>query len=238
MLILLERAIHRRLQGLIYLVTASEKASVYIYALILLPGVFLHELSHYLTALMLGVRTGRFSLVPAVQPDGTLRLGYIEYYQGRIPMPIRESLIGGAPFIYGTVAVWAIGRYIFSVPMLIQQPTVEQFISQLFRIAQTPDFYFWLYLLFAISNSMLPSPSDRQAWPFLLLTLAITAVGVYFLGAGDALMRQFATPLARIFGYLGVAFTLTILVNGVFIVLILLLEAIFGRLLNRRIQYN
>lgn len=226
------------MQGLIYLITASESASIYIYALILLPGVFLHELSHYVTAIMLGVRTGRFSLVPAVQPDGTLRLGFVEFYRGRIPMPIRESLIGGAPFVWGTIAVWAIGRYILNVPLLIQQPTVNLFLSELLRIAKTPDFYFWLYLLFSISNSMLPSPSDRQAWPFLLLTLTITAVGVYFLGAGDLLMQEFAAPLSRIFGYLGIAFTLTILVNGVFVLVLLFLEAFFGRLLNRRIRYH
>ncbi len=226
------------MHGLIYLLTASQKASIYIYALILLPGVFLHELSHYVTAIMLGVRTGRFSLVPAVQPDGTLRLGFVEFYRGRIPMPIRESLIGGAPFVYGSLAVWAIGRFVFNIPTLIQQPSIDLLISELFRVAKTPDFYFWLYLLFAISNSMLPSPSDRQAWPFLLLTLVTAAVGVYLLGAGDFLLQELATPLSRIFGYLGVAFTLTILVNGVFVVVILLLEGIFGRLLNRRIIYH
>lgn len=200
--------------------------------------MFLHELSHYVTALGLLVRTGRFSIFPEVQPNGRLRLGYIEYYEGRIPMPIRGSLIGAAPFASGTFAVWAIGRYALNIPNLGRQLNAELLTAEIVRIVTTPSTFLWLYLLFAISNSMLPSPSDRREWPFLLLTVVTIMIGVYFLGAGDALMRDLAAPLSQLFSYLGVAFTLTILVNGIFIILILALEALFGRLLNRRIHYH
>ena len=235
---MLERVVHRRLHGFLYLLTNSPSAAIYAYALVLLPGVFLHELSHYLTARLLLVRTGRFSLIPAVLPDGTLRLGFVEFYRGRIPMPIRESVIGAAPFIYGTVAVWAIGRFVLNVPVLLAEPSADTLLTNLRVVASTPDFYFWLYLLFAISNSMLPSPSDRQAWPFLLVTIGTVVGGIYFFGMGGAVMQEAAEPLARLFGYLGIAFTLTILVNGVVIVLLLFLEGLFGKILRRRVYYR
>lgn len=235
-LLLMEGWIHRQLQRVIFLITGSQQASVYIYALVLLPGVFLHELSHYVTAKLLLVRTGRFSLVPAVQADGSLRLGFVEFYRGRVPMPIRESVIGGAPFIFGTAAVWGIGRFILQIPAQPDSP--EAMLALLRGAAQTPDFYLWLYLLFAISNSMLPSPSDRQAWPFLLLTLGLTGAGVYFLGMGDDLLLELRQPLTRLFGYLGIAFTLTILVNGVIGILLVCVEGIIGRLFNRRVYYR
>jgi len=54
-LLLLQRWIHRHLRGVAYLLTGRQSWAVIIYALILFPGVLLHELSHWLAAQVLGV---------------------------------------------------------------------------------------------------------------------------------------------------------------------------------------
>ena len=96
-LVLMQRWIHTHLHGLSLLLTGKPDRALYLYALILFPGVLLHELSHWVTARLLGVRTGSFSILPKRQPGGSIQLGYVEYYKSKTLDPVRESLIGGAP---------------------------------------------------------------------------------------------------------------------------------------------
>ena len=70
------------------------------------PGVLLHELSHFVMARLLRVRTGRFSLLPSLMEDGKLRLGFVETDETDL---LREALIGTAPLITGGAAVAYLG---------------------------------------------------------------------------------------------------------------------------------
>ncbi|HQF71783.1 MAG TPA: hypothetical protein PLH39_10945, partial [Promineifilum sp.] len=107
LLVFLQRWIHAHLHGVSLLLTGRAELALVVYAIILFPGVLLHEASHWLSATLLGVRTGGVSLLPRRQPDGTLQLGYVEYYRGRTLDPLRESLIGGAPLIAGYIRTLA-----------------------------------------------------------------------------------------------------------------------------------
>ena len=84
-LLVMQRWIHTHLHGLSLLLMGKPERAVILYAIVLLPGVFLHELSHWLTATFLGVRTGTFSVIPKMQSDGTVQLGYVEYFKGTHP---------------------------------------------------------------------------------------------------------------------------------------------------------
>ena len=64
----------------------------------------MHELSHFLSAKILGVQTGRFSLIPQAQANGKLRLGYVETATGGF---VRDALIGAAPLVAGSAFVAA-----------------------------------------------------------------------------------------------------------------------------------
>ena len=240
-LLILQRWIHAHLHGLSLLITGQPQYAVILYAIVLLPGVLLHEVSHWVAASLLGVRTGKLSLFPRVQPDGTIQLGYVEYYKGRTLGPIRESLIGGAPLISGTIVILLIGFRVFNVEGLtaaLQTGDVDQLTLALGTIIQTNDFFVWLYLLFAICNAMMPSASDRRAWPAFVLTMIVVAVIAYFLGMTDAVMANLAGPVVTIFGYLGVALSMAIAVDLVFMALIALLEAIVGRVKGVSVRYN
>ena len=82
-LVLLERWIHQHLHGLALLATGNDDAALLLYALLLLPGVALHELSHWAMARLLGVRTAGMNLWPRRQRDGRIRLyGYCESLGG------------------------------------------------------------------------------------------------------------------------------------------------------------
>ncbi len=49
-LLLMQRWIHTHLHGVSMLITRRAEWAVILYSLVLLPGVFLHEISHWLTA--------------------------------------------------------------------------------------------------------------------------------------------------------------------------------------------
>ncbi|MDJ0755665.1 MAG: hypothetical protein QNJ45_19220 [Ardenticatenaceae bacterium] len=237
----MQRWINRHLQGVTLLLTGRANWSIIIYAVIMFPGVLLHELSHWITANLLGVRTGRFSLLPKLQDDGSLRLGYVEYYKSPDVGPVRETLIGGAPLIFGTSTVLIIGLLVFdatSVLNILQDGTPDSLSVALNQIFSTNDFWLWLYLLFAISNAMMPSPSDRRAWPAFLIIMGVVTTLLYILGFQEALWRGLTGPVVTIFGYIGLALSMTIAVNLIFMLIIGFLEWLIGRVRGAHIQYG
>ena len=240
-LLFMQRWIHRHLRGVALLITGRMMWAVIIYAIILLPGVLLHELSHWVTARLLGVRTGSLSLIPQIKQDGSVQLGYVEYYKGRNLGPVRESLIGAAPLITGTLAVLLIGLHIFDITALgqaIQSGQIDQLTQALGQVFSAPDFLVWLYLIFAISNAMMPSASDRQAWPTFLLLLLVVLLAALVLGGQEVMVQGLLGPVATVLGFLGLAFSLAIGVELVFIGVIMLLEKGISRIRGVEVVYE
>ena len=240
-LLVMQRWIHTHLHGLSLLLMGKPERAVILYAIVLLPGVFLHEVSHWLAATFLGVRTGSFSVIPRMQPDGTVQLGYVEYFKGRTLGPIRESLIGGAPLISGTAVILLIGFRVFGVTELaaaVQSGQIETLSVALGQVFQTPDFLLWLYLLFAIANGMMPSRSDRRAWPAFIWTMVVVGIVLSLLGWMGLLINSLAGPAATVFGYLGLALSMAIGVNLLFMAIIAAFEGIVGRIKGVSVVYS
>src|SRR5512143_2626739 len=106
-LLFAQRWLHREVQWVFLLITRSPSVSVGLFSLLFFPGVLLHELSHFLMARLLGVRAGRFSLLPSVVEGGKLRLGFVETAETDW---VRDALIGAAPLITGGAAVAYLGN--------------------------------------------------------------------------------------------------------------------------------
>ena len=240
-LLFMQRWIHAHLHGVSLLLVGRPEWAIIVYAVVLFPGVLLHEASHWLAATLLGVRTGGVSLLPRRQPDGTLQLGYVEYYKSATVGPIRESLIGAAPLLAGTLAILLIGRHVFSVTALadaIQTGDVNVLADAMTQLLATPNVFVWLYLIFAISNAMLPSRSDRHAWPAFLAIMTVVTILIAYVGRGTPLLDNLARPVAVFFGYLGTAFSIAIAVDLVCIAVIALLEWSLGRLRGASVVYG
>ena len=241
LLVIIQKWVNRHFSGVLLLLTGNEDWSILAYSMFMLPGVFLHELSHWLTATFLGIRTGRFSLWPQKQKDGGLVLGYVEYYRTPMLDPVRESLVGGAPFAFGVTAILLIAHYIFKLPeiiALLQIPNIDYLSLAINRITQTHDYLLWIYLLFAISNSMLPSESDRRAWPGLIFAVLGFAIVAYFLDMREAIMAGVLGGGAQLFSYLGIALTLTIVLDLVAMIVLSIVEGLLSKLLRKRVRYG
>ena len=240
-LLLLQRWIHTHLHGISLLLMGQPDRAVILYAIVLFPGVILHELSHWLMATLLGVRTGSFSLLPRRQSDGSVQLGYVEYYKSSSLGAFRESLIGGAPLVTGTAVILLIGFRIFGVTNLtasIQSGDIDTLITALSQVFAVPDFLVWLYLLFAVSNAMMPSRSDRRAWPALILTLIVIAIALVLLDIEAVIFAGIANWGQTIFGYLGSALSMAIAVDILFIIVLSLVEGLISRIKGVNVVYG
>jgi hypothetical protein len=236
-LLLADRWLHRHLQGMIFLLTGDTEIALWIYAIILFPGVVLHECSHALTAALLGVRSGKISLFPR-RVGKHIQLGFVLVQETDF---LRASLIGAAPLLIGGTIVAIIGTNLFGTPEVMTALATGQWghaLQGLFKTLQLPDLWIWAYLVFAISNTMLPSKSDIHAWPLLGGILAALFILILSLGGG-AWILSWAVPsltaAARWIILLGIS---TALVDLPFFSVIFLLEKAIGRLRGREVVYK
>jgi len=216
--VFLQRALHREIQATFLILTRKPGLTQTIFAIIFFPGVVLHETSHFLTAKVLGVQTGRFSLIPQAQPNGRLRLGFVETGSGGFA---RDAIIGMAPLISGCAFVALSAIYLLHLLPLwdfIRLADWGGFWMGLTQVPKNPDFWIWFYLTFTISSTMMPSASDRHAWlPLGLVFLGLVAVALVA-GAGPWMLENlapdfnnFLRALAMIFGLSGILHVLLVL---------------------------
>ncbi|MBM3144429.1 MAG: hypothetical protein FJ010_05530 [Chloroflexi bacterium] len=194
-LIFLQRALHREIQAVFFLLTRRAEIALAIFSLIFLPGVLLHEVSHYLTAKLLGVRTGRFSLVPRRLEDGRLLLGYVETASADI---FRDALIGAAPLITGGLFVAYAGRTrlgLLSLWEALSSLDLATAMNSFSLVFHRPDFWLWFYLIVVVSSTMLPSNTDRRAWlPLIIVVALLLGLGI-LVGIGLWMLEHVAPLL-------------------------------------------
>lgn len=196
----LQRRMHFETQAIFLLITRRAEIAVALFSILFFPGVFLHEISHYVAARFLGVRTGRFSLIPEPLPDGRIRLGYVETARTDF---IRDALIGIAPLVAGGAFVIYAGYFQLGLPVLWQEflgGEVEVLMQGFARLQERADFWLWFYLIFAVSSTMMPSASDRRAWLPITLFIVLIILVVLLLGDGPSLAGiwdRMAAPVNR-----------------------------------------
>lgn len=212
-LVYLQRFLHRELQIIIYLITRNKPLTIALFSLLFLPGVMLHEASHYLTAKILGVRTGRFTVIPQAVKDGGLILGSVEVEKTDI---LRDSLIGLAPIVAGTlfIAYAAVAQLrLDALWHVLANGQLNLFFMGLGLLPNVPDFYLWFYLTFAVSSTMLPSESDRHAWLPLGLWFGTLLAVAIIAGAGSWMLQHIAPYLDSLFRSVSLLFALSNIVH-------------------------
>ena len=228
-LIWLQRLLHREIQAVLLIITRDARLTMGIFAVIFLPGVFLHETSHFLMAKILRVPTGRFSIFPRSLPNGRLQLGYVETAKADI---VRDSLIGAAPLIVGTLFIALIAVYRLEMRVLwdtLRNGQIELFWMGLGFLPQVQDFFLWFYLVFTVSSTMMPSESDRHAWLELAISVGVLFALAVLVGAGPWMLDNVAPHVSSFLSAVALIFGLSVFVH----VLLILPTAIIHRLLSR-----
>lgn len=214
-LILLQRSLHREIQAILLLLTRRSDIALAIFAILFFPGVLLHEGSHWVMARLLGVKTGRFSLIPKPLANGRLRLGYVET---ATPDIARDALIGVAPLLAGGSFVIFAGVNQMHLDVIWQAWLSKLLSIELMKyLFNQPDFWIWFYLVLTVSSTMMPSASDRRAWlPVGIFALILFTVSL-FAGAGPWLLTHLSGPIDRALNTLGLVFGISLLVHLVLI---------------------
>jgi hypothetical protein len=220
----LSRWISRQVQIIGLRVSGSERAALLTYYLLLLPGIVLHELSHVAAAWLVGLKVGKVSLGPKLR-GRYVELGSVQVGTGGA---LRDSVVGIAPFLAGTLVLLLVGYLVFDVAAIGRawQDLGWGALSPTFdAISRVPDLWLWAYVIFAASNAMIPSPADRQPWlaagMYLLLALIVT----YMLGGLPLLTEALGPHVAGALQLLTAAFVFTLVVNLLAAALLWLVEA-------------
>ena len=208
-LLLLQRGLHREIQAVFLLLTRRADLSVAFFSLLLFPGVLVHEASHYLMAKILGVPTGKVSLIPQSMEGNRLRLGYVE--TGKTDL-VRDALIGVAPLLSGgaIVAYAGIVRLnLLAVWAALTSGNLDATLGALSGTVNAPDFWLWFYLMVTVSSTMFPSQADRRAWlPLTLVVVVLVGLALFF-GAGPWMRARLLPPLNDALGGIAVVFAIS-----------------------------
>ena len=166
------------IQEIVYLITGSDDLAMVILFLIYLPGILIHEASHWLIARLLGLKTSKFRVWPKYTRN-TIGLGSVTVASGGA---LWDSLVGLAPLLVGSALIVLIGEQIFDTETIAFAWRTGKLLDGLAFVVDglthKPDSIWWSYLLFAIANAMMPSASDRA--PLKSLGIYVVLVGALF----------------------------------------------------------
>lgn len=237
-LIYVEKWIHSHLYGVGWVLTNNKKSATALYYVLLLPGVFVHEFTQYLVAGVLNVRIKHVIAWPEAQDDGTLRLNFVTVQKAH---SFQKAIIGASPLVMGLALVWVISNYILNLEEVLAalgQADLALLGAALRELGSTPDFYLWLYLTFAISNAMLPTPADREGWPLALTAFGAILAFLVVIGVGEVLLETFTGPVAHGVELLTTAFLTVLAVEIPAVIAIAFFEEIMERLTGRKFVYS
>jgi hypothetical protein len=222
--------LHLQMLGLRWL--NDPDVVLWIFFALVLPGVVLHELSHWLMARLLRVPARLPSLGPgrsSSQRGGKVTLGSVQTAKAD---PVRSSLIGLAPLLTGATVIFLIGTRVLGVDELTSQG-LDGVLAGLGDLLRVPDVWLWLYLIFAVSNAMLPSATDMQpVRPVLIFLGIVAAVAVIVVGLPNV-PPAIVTGVSAFAAYLASAFALTLAVDAAFMLVVGLLGLLTNALKPR-----
>ena len=158
-----------------------------------------------------------------------MQLGYVETAKSDV---VRDSLIGAAPLIVGTLFVAYVAIYRLEMRVLwdvFRNGQLDLFWMGVRALPNTKDFYLWFYLAFAVSSTMMPSQSDRHAWQALVISVCVLFGIALFIGAGPWMLSNLAPRLSNFLSSVAVIFGLSAVVH----VLLILPTALVHKILAR-----
>ncbi|MCW5850855.1 MAG: hypothetical protein KIT87_12340 [Anaerolineae bacterium] len=225
------------------LLLGNDYRAIWLRFLVLAPGILLHEASHWLTAKLLLVPTGKFSLGPSriVSRGRQVQVVMGSVMVGRSDA-FRSSLIGAAPFFFGTLAIVLLanrgfGQAIGAVPPPPTTRIIGVF-THLSTLFQVKDAWFWLYLVFSVSNSLMPSESDRRGWFAVTMYLLVLAAVVVLVQGTLQVTPEMITWLQRGLDVLLFAFSLTLAVDIMVGVVVYILYQLISRVRGQRVYFR
>ena len=210
-----ERWLHQHIFKVGWLLSNSLPITTILYYIVFLPGIALYEASLWLAAVALRARAELALVFPAAQDIGELRLNVVRlaHDAGRLT----RTLVGLAPLLAGTLALWAIAVHVFrwdALLDLLADGSVDGMAAALGAFLQTADLWLWTYLAFVIANTMLPRQSGFGARGKALIFVAALVAVFAVWRVGGEWNESIAAAVEALLGGIGLILAQITLVNG------------------------
>lgn len=231
------RWISSHIQALGWLIAGHADGAVVALWVVLFPGILVHELSHWLMAKLLGLKVKLPDLYPK-RRGKHIRLGSVTVSSGG---HLRDSIVGMAPFLFGSISVLVLGASVFDMTGLvagITQTGLTGALQGLIRVLKVSDAWLWLYLTFAISNAMFPSPSDTEPVRPVLMFSGLLICLALIAGWTPQLASDLVAGVNGVLLVLAQAFTFVLVVDLGCGVLVILLEWVLSALRGQRVVFE
>lgn len=229
-LALISHSLTQRLFLFFLLLFRARSVAISATTLLFFPGTVVHELSHLFTAEILGVHTGKLTLVPEAIHDSEIQSGSVAIAQTG---PFRRAAIGVAPTIIGTLILliisYVMNQFTLEFFHAFHPHPYDQMLLHL-RNGGIP-LLLCLYALFAISNTMFSSRQDLKGVFPVLFVLSLLIGAAYVAGLRINLTTELILRIEPILRAITQSLGLVILLN-----LFILLYAIGGNSLLLKIR--
>jgi hypothetical protein len=228
----LQRWLHQHVFKVGWLLTKNFQTTTILYYTFLLPGVVLYEFSFWLVAGLLNVRADRAISWPQKQEIAELKLNFVKLHKSA--GAVKVGVISLAPLVVGVVAVWHIAVNIIHVGdflNLMRSGRLADLGTGIGALTSAPDFWLWVYIIFAISNTMMPNLKDLHGLRIIGVVAAVIAAGLFLIGVGDeVILLTLNGPVASALNVLAGVFAVMVVVNLVMTAILGLIEAIIERI--------
>lgn len=218
-LFFLSRRLTQSVFDLSMLLFRTRPVAIMIITILNFPGTVVHELSHLFTAEVLGVRTGKLTLVPEGIQSNEIKAGSLMIAASD---PFRRYIIGVAPILTGLAAITALSYALF------------QYVPR-WGDAATWGYVGGAYLLLALSNAMFSSAEDLKGFIPFIVTLGIMAGAAYVAGFRVGLTGPALAAATQILDALTKSLGIVLVLNSVGIILTQLLIILTGKLTRRKL---
>lgn len=204
---------------LVVLLFRSRTVGIMVVSLLTFPGTVIHELSHMFTAEILGVKTGKLTLVPEGLNAEEVKTGSVMISSSD---PFRRYAIGLAPLFVGMTAVTALSYVLIQI---------------------VPTWGTWGYvgigyLLLAISNAMFSSKEDLKGFVPFIIALAAVLAAVYFAGLRIGLTGALLAFVSKLLDALVKSLGIVLAVNLLGLLITTGLIRLMEKLTRRKIRHH
>lgn len=195
----------------------GNRAVIWLWSIIFLPGTIFHEVSHFLVAAATGAKTGKIEIFPEIleknwEAEETGKGVALGYVQTQNLNPIRGFLVGMAPFILGLAfLIW-----------------LASLLETSFNSGTIKLFLFEIYIFFTVANSFFPSwPDIKQTLPLVIILITAGIVALIF---GFQLQFKEAQPqIQNLVEILSFALLVSVIVNTLVLGILLIINKIIKR---------